>query len=156
MIFFSKFGTRNLLGKSYLDRALEGLDNDSAGEDVEEDDAEEHNFITTCTTDFESWGKGERAMPSAVGISATGWSEENNERTSQKGSGAKLENGTLGSRHQILPRLHKEAFVEWRNEQGGIVLLDNEERLVRKFVRDTLFSKVKFITCDSELEYKGE
>lgn len=52
--------------------------------------------------------------------------------------------------------MRKDAYVEWRNAQGQMVSFSTVERSVRKYARDTLFSKVKFITLDSQLEYTGK
>jgi hypothetical protein len=49
-----------------------------------------------------------------------------------------------------------EDFVLWRMEQGCTTTLDNEKRNVERFVREDLFPKVKFVTEDKELEYKGK
>jgi hypothetical protein len=50
----------------------------------------------------------------------------------------------------------RDQYLGWRNEQGHIVTFNSEERSVRKYARDTLFAKVKFITSDSELDYTGK
>ena len=50
----------------------------------------------------------------------------------------------------------KETYLQWRKNQGNTITQDSEERSVRKYTRDHLFSKVKFITSKSELDYKGK
>jgi hypothetical protein len=50
----------------------------------------------------------------------------------------------------------QDSYVQWREEQGGITTFENDKRLVQRHVRDTLFSMVKFIRCDSELDYTGK
>ena len=53
-------------------------------------------------------------------------------------------------------KMRQEDFLEWRKNEGLMVTFVNEERNVRKYVRDTLFSKLKFITSDSMLDYIGK
>ena len=52
--------------------------------------------------------------------------------------------------------MNKDAYVEWRNAQGQMVSFSTVERSIRKYACDTLFSKVNFITLDSQLEYTGK
>jgi len=49
----------------------------------------------------------------------------------------------------------QEEFLKFRNELGSTTTVANEKRAVQRFVRETLFAKLKFISCDSELEYSG-
>jgi hypothetical protein len=43
-----------------------------------------------------------------------------------------------------------------RSHDSKDVIFNSEERSVRKYARDTLSAKVKFITSDSALDYTGE
>ncbi len=49
-----------------------------------------------------------------------------------------------------------EVYCDWNREQHGILttVLDDKKRTLQRYVRETLFAQVKFITCDSDLEYK--
>jgi len=49
-----------------------------------------------------------------------------------------------------------EEYLQMRTEQGGITAFENEKRAVQRFVRETLFAKVKFVTSDVDLEYSGK
>jgi hypothetical protein len=49
-----------------------------------------------------------------------------------------------------------DTYVKWKLLQGGTTTIDDNKRAVQQYVRQTLFSKVKFIICDSELEYTGK
>jgi hypothetical protein len=46
-------------------------------------------------------------------------------------------------------------YIEWRKQQGGTTNLQEERHAVHRYVRTKLFPKLKFITCDSELDFKG-
>jgi len=46
-------------------------------------------------------------------------------------------------------------YVQMRMDHGGTTTLENEKRVVQRYVRETLFSKVKFITNNIDLEYTG-
>jgi len=48
------------------------------------------------------------------------------------------------------------AFINWNEEHGNAASLANEKHNVRVFVNNHLFSKVKFITKDSQLDYNGK
>ena len=48
---------------------------------------------------------------------------------------------------------NKENYKDWRTGQGTCVTTDLEEQTVIKYVRETLFGKVKFINSDEELEH---
>jgi len=48
-----------------------------------------------------------------------------------------------------------ESYLQMRLDQAGTTMLENEKRAVQRFVREHLFSKVKFITSDVELDYCG-
>jgi hypothetical protein len=47
-------------------------------------------------------------------------------------------------------------YGDFMVEQGKVMTMDKEERMVRKYVRDILFNKVKFITSDSQLVHSGK
>ena len=47
-------------------------------------------------------------------------------------------------------------YIDWRTSKGSIVTIDKEQRGVITFVCENLFSKVKFITSDGELDYIGK
>jgi len=49
-----------------------------------------------------------------------------------------------------------ESYVDWSNSQVGTATIADNKRSVQRYVRETLFAKVKFITCDEELEYTGK
>ncbi len=48
-----------------------------------------------------------------------------------------------------------EVYCDWNREQHGILttVLDDKKRTLQRYVRETLFAHLKFITCDSELDY---
>jgi len=46
-------------------------------------------------------------------------------------------------------------YVKWRKEQGGTTTSEDIKGGIQRFVRDKLFSMVKFITSDKDLEYTG-
>jgi hypothetical protein len=48
-----------------------------------------------------------------------------------------------------------ESYLQMRLDQAGTTNFENEKRAVQRFVRETVFSKVKFITSDVELDYSG-
>jgi hypothetical protein len=50
----------------------------------------------------------------------------------------------------------QQEYLKWRADQGSIITFDNQKRSVQKYVRETLWSKVKFITADEELCYDGK
>jgi hypothetical protein len=47
-----------------------------------------------------------------------------------------------------------EVYCDWNREQHGILttVLDDKKRTLQRYVRETLFAHLKFITCDSELD----
>jgi hypothetical protein len=47
-------------------------------------------------------------------------------------------------------------YVEWRKQQGGTTSLQEQRHTVHRYVRTKLFPKLKFITCDSELDFTGK
>ena len=47
-------------------------------------------------------------------------------------------------------------YLQWRQQQGNTMTFEEENRTVQRYVRDTLFPKVKFITNDNKLVYKGK
>jgi hypothetical protein len=50
----------------------------------------------------------------------------------------------------------QEAYIKWRNEQGNTTTLEEEKRSVQRYVKETLFSRLKFIRKDQELDYDGK
>ena len=84
--------------------------------------------------------------------------EIDDEASSTKGS-------ALANRHTVsrtpctgstVASTPQEEYHHWRAEQGSATTFDNDKRAVHRYVRETLFSKLKFITRDSELDYTGE
>jgi hypothetical protein len=55
-----------------------------------------------------------------------------------------------------LTKTLQDSFVEWRSEQGGTVSFENDKRAVQRYVRETLFSNLKFLRSEGELEYTGK
>ena len=55
-----------------------------------------------------------------------------------------------------LTKTLQESFIGWRAEQGGTVAFDNDKRAVQRFVRESLFSNLKFLRSEEELEYTGK
>ena len=51
---------------------------------------------------------------------------------------------------------NSKTYQNWRDEHGGIIMLESKKQQVRRYVRDTLFTKVKFITADKELDFSGK
>jgi hypothetical protein len=51
---------------------------------------------------------------------------------------------------------NSQQYVDWRVDQGNTTTAEDEKRAVQRYAREKLFAKVKFITCDSELEYTGK
>ena len=51
---------------------------------------------------------------------------------------------------------NSKTYQNWRDEHGGIITLESKKQQVRRYVRDTLFTKVKFITADKELDFSGK
>jgi hypothetical protein len=47
-------------------------------------------------------------------------------------------------------------YTKFVNDLGGTTNLDNEKRAIKRFTRETLFTKLKFINGDSELDYTGK
>jgi len=48
-------------------------------------------------------------------------------------------------------------YLEWRKTEGvETTTLEDQKRAVQRYVREKLFSKLKFITSDDELDYTGE
>ena len=50
----------------------------------------------------------------------------------------------------------QDKYTKWLMDQDGMIQVDQLKRQVQTYVRETLFTKVKFITDDSELEYVGK
>jgi len=48
-----------------------------------------------------------------------------------------------------------QAFINWNEEQGKAGSFENDKHNVKNFINNFLFARVKFITKDSELDYKG-
>jgi hypothetical protein len=48
-----------------------------------------------------------------------------------------------------------QGYYDWKGKKGKTVTFTNQCLVVTKFVRDTLFPKVKFISRESQLEYSG-
>jgi hypothetical protein len=46
-------------------------------------------------------------------------------------------------------------YPKFANDLCGTTNLDNEKRAIKRFTRETLFTKLKFINGDSELDYTG-
>jgi len=46
-------------------------------------------------------------------------------------------------------------FVRWSNNQAGTTTMAENKRALQRYVRETLFTRVKFITSDVELELDG-
>jgi len=53
-------------------------------------------------------------------------------------------------------RSKQDKYTKWLMDQDGMIQVDQLKRQVQTYVRETLFTKVKFITDDSELEYVGK
>lgn len=50
----------------------------------------------------------------------------------------------------------QDEYSQWRIDLGSTTTYDNEKRAVQRYVRETLFSKLKFIRSDHELEHSGK
>jgi len=59
-------------------------------------------------------------------------------------------------KHNIKKGTPTRAFINWNEEHGNAASIANEKHNVRVFVNNHLFSKVKFITKDSQLDYNGK
>lgn len=46
-------------------------------------------------------------------------------------------------------------YVNWVIDQGGTTTFENDKRSVQRYVRETLFSDIKFLVEDNELDYTG-
>jgi hypothetical protein len=68
-------------------------------------------------------------------------------------SGSMTTTATAGS---TLTKTLQDSFVEWRLGQGGTVSFENDKRAVQWYVRETLFSNLKFLWSEGELEYTGK
>lgn len=64
---------------------------------------------------------------------------------------------SLTSTHNSTNQIRSDQYCqEWRPQQGNFVTMDEQERTVTKYVRDTLFARVKFINTDQELNHTGK
>ena len=75
-------------------------------------------------------------------------------RVSQKGVGGSFV--SVESKSSLTGSAQEAAFVHWREQQSGITTVEEQKKAVEKYVKQHLFRRVKFITCDSELNYTGE
>ena len=60
------------------------------------------------------------------------------------------------SKSVLVPPKDKLFKACWRVVQGSASTYDSDKRIVQDYVKNNLFSKVKFIIDDGELEYTGK
>lgn len=90
---------------------------------------------------------------------ATDMDREMSSRTSQgiNNGGNNNHDGMITpATNSTLTKTLQESFIDWRAGQGGTVAFDSERRAVQRFVRETLFSNLKFLRSENELEYNGK
>jgi hypothetical protein len=47
-------------------------------------------------------------------------------------------------------------YPKFANDLGGTTDIDSDKRAIKRFTRETLFSKLKFLNTDAELDYTGK